>query len=387
MKDYIENLPLIDTHMHRISHLREPDFGQIAGGVLSGPNQHYHSRQRILFGVLVDELRKRFAMPETAPPLAVEEERARRVREDPRAYYQSCFEHANVAMYCIETGSPLRGKAFLPDEIDFFDSCIPEESRSYILRIERFADELLPAALRFEEFEQTLRERLAQQVRAQHAVALKSAIAYYAGLNLQIPAWEDAKAAYENLLGGAHTKADEHVFYTHTLMLGCEVAAECQIPLQIHTGPGNSIYFDHRSFNPALLTEFLRDKRVFNRITVILLHAGHPYEEETGFLVSQYPNVYTDLSQTFLFSSLMAKEKIRALFEYAPLDKIMYGSDGVLFPEMYWYAPRRFRELLADVLAALKEEHFMSATRAKAVAKAIAYDNALACYTKLQDML
>ena len=31
MKDYIENLPLIDTHMHRISHLREPDFGQIAG--------------------------------------------------------------------------------------------------------------------------------------------------------------------------------------------------------------------------------------------------------------------------------------------------------------------------------------------------------------------
>lgn len=290
-------------------------------------------------------------------------------------------------MYCIETGSPLRSKAFLPDEIDFFDSCIPEESRSYILRIERFADELLPAALRFEEFEQTLRERLAQQVRVQHAVALKSAIAYYAGLNLQIPAWEDAKAAYEKLLGGAHTKADEHVFYTHTLMLGCEVAAECQIPLQIHTGPGNSIYFDHRSFNPALLTEFLRDKRVFNRITVILLHAGHPYEEETGFLVSQYPNVYTDLSQTFLFSSLMAKEKIRALFEYAPLDKIMYGSDGVLFPEMYWYAPRRFRELLADVLAALKEEHFMSATRAKAVAKAIAYDNALACYTKLQDML
>ena len=72
MKDYIENLPLIDTHMHRISHLREPDFGQIAGGVLSGPNQHYHSRQRILFGVLVDELRKRFAMPETAPPLAVD---------------------------------------------------------------------------------------------------------------------------------------------------------------------------------------------------------------------------------------------------------------------------------------------------------------------------
>ena len=59
----------------------------------------------------------------------------------------------------------------------------------------------------------------------------------------------------------------------------------------------------------------------------------------------------------------------------------------MLFPEMYWYAPRRFRELLADVLAALKEEHFMSATRAKAVAKAIAYDNALACYTKLQDML
>lgn len=387
MKDYIENLPLIDTHMHRISHLREPDFGQIAGGVLSGSNQPYHSRQRILFGVLVDELRKRFAMPETAAPLAVEEERARRVREDPRAYYKSCFEGANVAMYCIETGSPLRGKAFLPEEISFFDSCIPEQCRSYVLRIERFVDDLLPAELCFEEFEQTLRERLIEQIRTQRAVALKSAISYYAGLNLQIPAQADARAAYEKLLGGAHAKADERVFYTHTLMLGCEVAAECGIPLQIHTGPGNSIYFDHKSFNPALLTDFLRDKRVFNRITVVLLHAGHPYEEETGFLVSQYPNVYTDLSQTFLFSSLMAKEKIRALFEYAPLDKIMYGSDGVLFPEMYWYAPRRFRELLADVLVSLKEEHFISGARAKAVAKAIAYDNALACYTKLQDML
>ena len=118
-----------------------------------------------------------------------------------------------------------------------------------------------------------------------------------------------------------------------------------------------------------------------------MLHAGHPYEEETGFLVSQYPNVYTDLSQTFLFSSLMAREKIRALFEYAPLDKIMYGSDGVLFPEMYWYAPRRFRELLAGVLSGLREERLMSAGRARDVAKAIMYDNALECYTKLQEML
>lgn len=387
MKDYMKSLPLIDTHMHRISHLREPDFGQIAGGALSGPNQPYHSRQRIMFGIFVDELRRRFSMPETATPLAVEEERARRVREDPHAYYKSCFEDAHVAMYCIETGAPLRSKAFLPDEVDFFDSCIPERQRSYILRIERFVDELLPAGLRFEEFERTLHEQLVAQIHVQCAVALKSAIAYYAGLNLHIPTREDAKAAYEKLLRKAHTAADERVFYTYTLMLGCEAAAECAIPLQIHTGPGNSIYFDHRSFNPALLTEFLRDKRVFNRITVVLLHAGHPYEEETGFLVSQYPNVYTDLSQTFLFSSLMAKEKIRALFEYAPLDKIMYGSDGVLFPEMYWYAPRRFRELLADVLISLTEEHFISGSRAKDVAKAISYDNALACYTKLRDML
>lgn len=387
MKDYIDHIPLIDTHMHRISYLREPDFGQIAGGSLCGPNQPRHSRQRILFEVLMDGLRERFSMPETATPQEVEEERARRVREDPHAYYKSCFENANVAMYCIETGAPLRGEEFLPHEVDFFDSCIPKKSRSYVLRIERFVDSLLPLGLGFGQLEQELRGRLAEQVRAQRAVALKSAIAYYAGLNLQIPDREAAKAAYEKLLRQVGTKDDERAFYTYTLMVGCEVAAECGIPLQIHTGPGNSIYFDHRNFNPALLTDFLRDKRVFNRITVVLLHAGHPYEEETGFLVSQYPNVYTDLSQTFLFSSLMAREKIRALFEYAPLDKIMYGSDGVLFPEMYWYAPRRFRELLAGVLSGLREERLMSAGRARDVAKAIMYDNALECYTRLQEML
>ena len=387
MKDYIASVPLIDTHMHRISYQREPDFGQIAGGSLAGPGQEKHARQRLLFHVWIDQLKERFSMPPSATPEEVERERQRRVQADPIGYYRSCFTDANVSMYCIETGSPLRDKPFSQEEVDFFDSCIPDRQKSYIVRIERIFDELLEEHYPFPVFEQKAYDKLHEQVDKQHAVALKSAIAYYSGLNFSPTSRETAIACYEKMRLGIQTSADEAAFYNYTLMIGVDIAAEYGIPLQIHTGPGNSIYFNHRYFSPAALLEFLRDKRVLNRISVVLLHAGHPYEEETGFLVSQYQNVYTDLSQTFLFSSLIAEEKIRALLEYAPLDKIMYGSDGVLFPEMYWYAPWKFRRLFADVLENLQTEHYIGKGQAKDIAKMVMYENALACYTKLQSRL
>ena len=49
MYDVLKEIPLIDTHVHRVHPEREPEFGQIAGGYIKGSGQEYHSRCTILY--------------------------------------------------------------------------------------------------------------------------------------------------------------------------------------------------------------------------------------------------------------------------------------------------------------------------------------------------
>lgn len=73
-----------------------------------------------------------------------------------------------------------------------------------------------------------------------------------------------------------------------------------------------------------------------------------------------------------------------ALLERAPLDKVMYGSDGVMFPEISWFAHGRFRVQLTRLLNRMIEEGCLTEPRARQVARMICFDNALDCYPALR---
>lgn len=386
MYDALKEIPLIDTHVHRVHPDREPEFGQIAGGYIKGTGQERHSRCTILYEMIMQELRVKFGMKEDTSNEQVEKERFRRFLADPAGYTKEMLTEGNVAMSLFEIGSPLRGKAFTVEETEWFWKLIPQKNRRCIVRIERSVDELLPRELSFSEFSDALVKDLEARICKEEAVGLKSSVAYYGGLNICLSDEKKAADSYQRLLSQEGTKEDEKCLYTYTLMQGVELAVKHEIPLQIHTGAGGGS-LDFKSFNPVGLTDFLRDSRVFDRAKIVLLHGGHPHEEDTSFLTAQFSNVYTDCSGTFYLSTVGAVNRMRALLERAPLSKVMYGSDGVMMPELAWFGHRYFRKLLAKVMTQLVEEGFVRESRAYEFSKMIMHNNALTCYSKLKEKI
>lgn len=380
-------IPLIDTHVHRVHPDRAPDWSSLGGGYIPGPGQEHFGRQTILYGMVMEQLRKTFAMPEDSSLEQIEQERFRRYNADPQGYYAWLLSDCNVAMHCLEIGSPIGGAAYSEEEKAYFNASIPEEKRSNIVRFDRIVDTLLPEKRSFPDFCRTYFDTLASQIRQERAVGLKSCIAYNGGLDIWLTGKEEAEAAYERIRRGQGTPPDEKALRCYMLLESMDLAAQTGLPVQFHTGAGGGSWIDFKTMDPIHMIDFLQDPRVKNRVKVVLLHGGHPHEENTSYLTAQFANVYSDFSGTFYLCSLKGVERMAALLERAPLNKILYGSDGVMFPEVSWFAHHQFRRQLARLLNGLTAEGYLTESRAWEAARMFCYDNALNCYTALQDRL
>lgn len=383
---YLAKIGLIDTHAHRIHPDRAPDLSQV-NCYAPGKGQEKHARETILYHTMIERLRTYLDMPVSASAAEIEAERERRYREDPKGFFAAMVQNSNVDMYCMEIGSPLFGALYTEEEIAYFNASIPEEKQCHIVRIERLIDELLPEKLPFSEFLQKYDREFAAQVSDRKTVGIKSCAAYYGGLDIDFYTEKQAAEAYEKMRCQTAGPEERKVLYQFFLMHGTDFAAKYDLPIQIHTGQGAGQYVDYRTMNPIYMTRFLMDSRVRDRIKIVLLHGGHPYEEDTGNLALQFGNVYSDFSGVVWFGTVNGAARLRALLERAPLDKIMYGSDATMLPELYWYSPHHFRSLLKNLLNDFVEEHYMTDARAHDVAKMILRENALNCYEKIRTLL
>ena len=73
--------------------------------------------------------------------------------------------------------------------------------------------------------------------------------------------------------------------------------------------------------------------------------------------------------------------------EKAPLNKIMYGSDGVGIPEITWFAQKYVRQLLIKVFDYLTREEYLTERAARRYVSGIMYDNALECYSGIENYM
>lgn len=381
----IAAIPAIDTHMHRFHPSRAGEFGTVAGGYVAGPGQADHARQTMLYRMVIETLRTHFQMPEDAPPAAVEAERCRRYAADPVAYSRDLLAGQNTALYCVETGSPMGGPAYTAEEIRHFHQVLPAERCCDIIRIDRVAEELLKEDLPFSDFLRRFQEDLRREIDSHRTVGLKSCCAYNGGLDVRPTDREAAARGYERMRRG--DPAGRKSFFDFLLLEGVEAAVERDLPIQIHTGAGGGTWLDFRTENPIHLIDFLKDERVLDRCRIVLLHGGHPHEEDTGYLVSQFANVYTDFSGTFYLCTGKSVERMTALLERTPLNKVMYGSDGVGMPELTWFAHDRFRQQLVKLLDGLVAEGCMTRPRAQEAARMFLRDNALDCYRAVRGYL
>jgi len=122
----------------------------------------------------------------------------------------------------------------------------------------------------------------------------------------------------------------------------CEIAAELDLPLQIHTGTGQGWRTQAGWLRPAI------ERHPATRF--VLLHGSYPWIAELPPLVQRFPNVYPDLSMLPLVSSQAARWLLHELIESAPADRPAWGCD-TWTPEESYGARLAFQHVFSAVLA------------------------------------
>ena len=149
---------------------------------------------------------------------------------------------------------------------------------------------------------------------------------------------------------------DVKTFQDYLFFQICRMAADLDLPVQIHTGMGQG-----RRTNAAHLQTAIRS---FPGTRFVLLHCSYPWIQDVNMLVDKYPNVFPDLSMLPLVSTRSSISMLHDLIERGTLDRIFWGCDTWTAEESFG-ALLAFRHVLALTLAEKVSESYF--TRADAL--------------------
>jgi hypothetical protein len=267
---------------------------------------------------------------------------------DPEAYLRRLMDDAGVAALLVDTGYGGPG-TLLPSDLEReADRTVRE-----VVRLESLAEELLagggPATDTLNGLVDAFEERIVEAIEG-GAVALKSVLAYRAGLHMESSGVGELRAAFERLdLAAQGRRFDDPVLGPFLVRRAAEVAGLWSVPLQFHTGFGDE---DIRlpSADPALLRPLLHDPRT-EACPIVLLHC-YPFVGGAAAMAGAYPQVYLDLSLAIPLAEPFAADLVREALGLCPAGKLLAGSDGHSFPEMHWWGATVWRRALGAVLAA-----------------------------------
>jgi hypothetical protein len=306
----------------------------------------------------------------------VDAARARAIADDRDGFVASLFRHANIDMLLFDTGHPVDADGRSTVELSQLAAAVGRPCRT-VFRIDPIVDRLVAEQASFDE----VLDRIDAEVRDAldaGAVGLKSIIAYRTGLDVELVDRAAARRCYDRFIAGREPGA-EKPFRDHVFVWALEQAIHHDVPLQVHTGMGDGPIFDMTTARPALLRRVLIDPGL-RRAKLVLTHAGYPWVEESGWLASQYDNVFIDVSEMVPFAAHGVRRKLLALLELAPTSKLMYGSDGFAVPELHWFGAHVGRRALADALGTLVAERWLDDAHAVEIAEAILRRNATDLY-------
>ncbi len=285
---------------------------------------------------------------------------------------------ANIDTLVLDPAYPLSSACYTPERMGQLGHCRAVK----MLRLETLMQELI---LDYSDFDEVI-ERFADRVRHVHEhgyCALKSIVAYRTGLN--IAEWSKDEAAASFL--EARTQASEQgqlriahkPLIDYLLHIAFQQAAEQQLPIQFHTGYGDSDT-DMRLGNPLHLREVL-ERKDYHSMAVVLLHESYPYCQLGAYLAAIYPHVYFDLSYTIPFlDKLEMLAFTRQALSVAPTSKLMFSTDGIHLPEMHWAGALRGRSIIGQVLDEMIDADEIDEDQGYDIAQQILHDTAYAVY-------
>ena len=143
-----------------------------------------------------------------------------------------------------------------------------------------------------------------------------------------------------------------------------------------------ALRFDFNS--PLGLFEVFHDPEIIRAGTrFVLIHTGYPFHHFVASLISQFPNVYTDLSFVSNYPGTL-EEALQAFLSLAPSEKIMHGSDSGLVPEVMAYAADLTRRALARVLSDFRTHYAWTEADCELAARNVMTENARRVYRYLK---
>ena len=359
----IMQLPLIDSHCHLfMTEPNEVDFSKTLS--MSLHDVPVYQTREVLNYKRWQRLLKQFTGSESEIPntkQAVEASGCKTYHE----YAVKLFTDVNIERLVIDLG-------YEPARVDLpeFEKFLPSKI-SYVYRIETFLDKAWKERPDFDkliaDFEAVLRENLGKD----NFVGIKTIIGYRTGLEVEWLDKAQARARYN--------KGDEKGFRDYCLRVASDITAEFGKVLKIHTGVGES-NLDVLKNNPLLLKKFIEHYQQPNGLKILLLHGGYPYTFEAGYMTGTFPNIWLELSVIGLWGCLDTQRDLLKLMAYAPLNKLVHGSDGYIVPELHWFGAKSMKIEFCQLLESLIARGFIDTDQAMDIAKNVFSENSKLLY-------
>jgi uncharacterized protein len=375
----LTDIKIVDDHCHPFDPKREDKGFEQYWTLSMLPIGPLDMKNTLLYRLVLKELGHVLDLKPEATEEAILQKRNALYKADPKVYLDMLFRAANIDTLILDIGYPAEEFTGYSVDIDQFISLLPVSMARIIVRIEPIIFRLLKLDLPFGEFVDKFNTTLDEDIRKHRAVAIKSVIAYLSGLEINKTSLEDATKGYDIYRVDKSNKKAEKDLRDYLMLQTLEACIRYDIPLQLHTGVGDSPIIDVRLSNPLLLFNMFRDEH-YGKAKYVLVHAGYPYTAETGFLVNNYPNVWADISEMNPFASIGIEPKLLELMEMAPLTKILYGSDGYNIPELFWFASVYLKKSLGRALDTLIENGTIDEQYALQVANWILSENSKRLY-------
>jgi len=301
--------------------------------------------------------------------------------DDPDSYTSMLLNEAGLELLMADIGFPSVGFAGYSIRFDEFAGSMPLPIKP-IIRVDNVMLDLINPDLSFKEFLDVFDHTLEKEISTQNPVALKTVIAYLVSLEVKKCTLREIEDSYRKFQADPSDMFEAAPLFFHAVYTAVEKCSKHNLPLQIHTGFGNAPFLNVVKSNPALLFHFLNDPEVHN-VKVVLLHSGYPYVRETAYLVNNYPNLWVDISQVTQYTSVGLDSLLTDLLAMAPVNKILYGSDGLGIPELFWWPAIQIRRCLSNILNTFVEQDLVDEHSALEIGKGILRDNALDLYEGL----
>ncbi|MFI5779044.1 amidohydrolase family protein [Nocardia sp. NPDC051570] len=347
-----DEIELIDQHCHGIvaADLNRPEFEALLG---EGRRGSFESA----LGLAV----RRWCAPVLGLPAhaPAEEYLARRGELGWREVSARLLRAAEVSRWLVDTGF-----GFDPA---FAELCGGEVAE--IVRIESVAERVIAeyglTAAVFDEIERALRDS------ARGAAGLKTIAAYRCGLDFPAHGVPPAASAVSG------SRLTDPRVLSWLVGLAARISAETGLPLQFHTGFGDTDLRLRRA-DPLLLTDFLRATEDTGA-TVVLLHCW-PFHRNAAYLANVFGHVHLDLGLTIPHVGHRASAVLAEALELAPFARLGYSSDGCGLAELHYLGARLWRRGLGQVLDEWIADDAITVADAEQLVAAVGAGNAARLY-------